>query len=76
LKFLIDNALPPQLAELLVAAGYDAVHVRAYARIEASNNFPKYSDRISNDKRYDPIWGDPARECWGITRSGPPGHFR
>lgn len=29
-RFLIDNALPPRLAELLVAAGQDAVHVRAY----------------------------------------------
>ncbi|MDQ2710803.1 MAG: DUF5615 family PIN-like protein [Acidobacteriota bacterium] len=28
MRFLIDNALPPGLAD--VAAGYDAVHVRAY----------------------------------------------
>jgi predicted nuclease of predicted toxin-antitoxin system len=29
-RFLIDNALPPLLAELLMSAGHDAVHVRAY----------------------------------------------
>jgi predicted nuclease of predicted toxin-antitoxin system len=29
-KFLVDNALPPMLAELLLAAGHDAVHVRTY----------------------------------------------
>lgn len=30
LRFLIDNALPPRLADLLIAAGHDAIHVRNY----------------------------------------------
>ena len=30
MKFLIDNALPPRLSELLKQAGHDAAHVRVY----------------------------------------------
>lgn len=30
MRFLIDNALPPRLAELLREVGHDAAHVRAY----------------------------------------------
>jgi len=29
-KFLIDNALPPLIADLLAEAGHDAMHVRTY----------------------------------------------
>jgi predicted nuclease of predicted toxin-antitoxin system len=37
LRFLIDNALPPRLADLLSAAGHNAVHVSAYQMQAASD---------------------------------------
>jgi predicted nuclease of predicted toxin-antitoxin system len=37
-RFLIDNALPPLLAELLASAGQDAVHVRRYGKQAASDD--------------------------------------
>src|SRR4051812_1586776 len=36
-RFLIDNALPPRLAELLRQAGHDANHVRAYGMQAAAD---------------------------------------
>jgi predicted nuclease of predicted toxin-antitoxin system len=49
LKFLIDNALPPQLADLLVAAGYDAVHVRAY-RMHAAKDEQILARALDEDR--------------------------
>ena len=37
MRFLIDNALPPRVAELLVSAGHDATHVRMYGMQAASD---------------------------------------
>jgi predicted nuclease of predicted toxin-antitoxin system len=36
-KFLVDNALPPQLAHLLREAGHEAAHVRDYG-LEAAED--------------------------------------
>lgn len=37
MKFLIDNALPPRLAEFLTQAGHDAAHVRDYGMRAAAD---------------------------------------
>ena len=46
---MIDNALPPRLAELLKQAGHDATHVRAYG-MQASGD-PEILERARAEAR-------------------------
>jgi predicted nuclease of predicted toxin-antitoxin system len=48
-KFLIDNALPPEVARLLSRAGHDSVHVREYGLHAAGD--PEILERAANEKR-------------------------
>jgi predicted nuclease of predicted toxin-antitoxin system len=49
LRFLIDNALSPRLAEQLAAAEHDAVHVRDYALQAATDE--EIFDRATAENR-------------------------
>ena len=49
MKFLIDNALSPVLAEQLKAAGHDAAHVRDYGMQAATDE--EIFDRAQQEQR-------------------------
>jgi len=68
LRFLIDNALSPQVAELLCQAGHDAVHVRDFDMQDASDEaifeLAQQENRclISADTDFGTLIGSAARD--------------
>jgi predicted nuclease of predicted toxin-antitoxin system len=47
MKFLLDNALSPKVAELLREAGHDAVHVRSL-NLQAASDDQVFASRRTN----------------------------
>ncbi|MGA2770842.1 MAG: DUF5615 family PIN-like protein, partial [Bryobacteraceae bacterium] len=66
LRFLIDNALPPRLADLLRAAGHDAVHVRVYG-MRAAEDEKILARALDEDRIVVSADSDFGAICWPLA---------
>jgi len=66
MKFLVDNALLPVMAEGLRMAGHDAIHVRDY-RLQESEDEVIF-DRAAREERVIVSADTDSGRCWPSAR--------